>query len=315
MNAPAPLGDTSRADRRSLTAIERAGYLPEPSPRDEVMLPLPDPVARPGPTPIVALLHDGRNRDVLAAIETGLGAVFHGTDRLIVLHGLPPEEEAGSLAYFLDRHRPSGVVMVPSLAERDDLAALCARAGVECLRIGGHDLPGCNERRAAGKAVDRLVELGHTRIGLVAGPEGSASARRRELGYLDAMAEHGLDRGPALIVGGDDTFASGIEAGHLLLEISPRPTAILACNDEMAAGVLHAASQVGVAVPEALSVIGFDDTPLAARTLPPLASMRLPWSRAGHDAARWLSGAAPAPAPPPEPDLIARASLGRPAQI
>lgn len=288
--------------------------MPELSPRQEETVPLPDPVAPPVSTPIVALLHDGRNRDVLAAIETGLGAVFHGKDRLIVLHGLPPGEEAGSLAYFLDRHRPSGVVMVPSLAERDDLAALCIRAGVECLRIGAADLPGCDERRAAGKAVDRLVELGHTRIGLVAGPEGSASARRRELGYLDAMAEHGLDRGPALIVGGDDTFDPGIEAGHLLLEISPRPTAILACNDEMAAGVLHAASQVGVAVPEALSVIGFDDTPLAARTLPPLASMRLPWGRVGHGAARRIKGEAPTLIPPPEPELIVRGTLGPPSQ-
>jgi LacI family transcriptional regulator len=311
MNAPTPFDDARRARSRPPTAIERAGYVPERTPRDDDAVSPYSPLAAPVSPALVALLHDGLNRDVLAAIETGLGAAFHGTDRLVVLHGLPPGEETGSLAYFIERHRPSDVVMVPSLSERDDLAALCTRVGVRCLRVGGMDTPGCDERGAAIKAVDRLVALGHTRIGLVAGSDLSASARRRELGYLDAMAEHGLDRGPALIVGGDDTFASGIEAGRLLLEISPRPTAILACNDEMAAGVLHAASQIGVPVPRALSVIGFDDTPLAARTLPPLASMRLPWDQAAQDVARRIAGRASKAANLPEPELVERGSLGR----
>lgn len=319
-------GAPAETPPRTATAIERAGYtpdLPVPLPRQARSRQARTPPRQGEPAPgdpgrdphrqvdrtLIALVHDGRNRDILDAVEAGLGEQLHGGDRLLVLHGLPPGEEAGSLAYFLDRHRPEAVVLMPSLADREDLAALCARAQVGCQRLGSAGSPGCDERRAAASAVRQLIALGHARIGLVAGPDGSASARNRELGYLDAMAEHGLDRGPALIVPGDDTFASGIEAGRLLLEISPRPTAILACNDEMAAGVLHAADQAGVAVPAALSVVGFDDTPLARRTLPTLASVSLPWAHVGQDAARRIVTGQPLPGEGFDAALILRDSL------
>ncbi|MFT4055839.1 MAG: substrate-binding domain-containing protein, partial [Novosphingobium sp.] len=162
---------------------------------------------------------------------------------------------------------------------------------------------------AAALAVRRLIAIGHVRIGLIAGPETSPGARQRELGYLDAMAEHGLDRGPALIVPGDDTFESGIAAARLLLEISPRPTAILACNDDMAAGALHAAVDAGVAVPDALSLVGFDDSPLARRLMPPLASVRVPWDRIGHEAALRIADESAAPLAPFDGQLVERASI------
>lgn len=289
------------------SAIERAVYVPDLSVRPVPSVrPEPQPAARSG---LVVLVHDGQNRELIGAIETGLGAGFHGSDRLLVLHGLPAGEEAESLRYFLDRHKPQEVVFVPSLAERDDLAAVCARAHVRCIRIGSSDLPGCDERSASATAVKWLVALGHARIGLIAGPETSASAQRRELGYLDAMAEHGLDRGPSLIVAGDDSFNSGIEAGRLLLEISPRPTAIIASNDEMAAGVLHAARALAVSVPADLSVIGFDDTPLAQRCLPQLTSMHVPWERIGHEAALHIVSGAPLPDGRFEPEMIVRNSV------
>jgi LacI family transcriptional regulator len=102
-------------------------------------------------------------------------------------------------------------------------------------------LVAANDREAAAAAVGYLIALGHRRIGVVGGPDEAGPAQERELGYLDAMADHDLDRGPALIANGDFSLESGVSAGNLLLEVSPRPTAIFAATDGMAAGVLHAA--------------------------------------------------------------------------
>ena len=80
----------------------------------------------------------------------------------------------------------------------------------------------------------------------------------------------------SMIADGNYTFESGVMAADRLLDLMPRPTAIFACNDEMAAGVLHAARQRGIDVPRDLSIIGFDDTPIAAHIWPPLTTVRWP---------------------------------------
>lgn len=263
---------------------------------------------------LVALIHDNSDRGVLELVETGMTEALEGSDLALVLQSLVPEDAVSKLRAFLDRLRPSGVVLMPPLSEREDIAAVCADAQVRCVRLGrvrGDQGLACNDRPAMATLVTWLVRLGHRRIGFVGGPETSLNAQHRELGYLDAMADHELDRGASLIVSGDNTFESGISAGRLLLEVSPRPTAIIACNDEMAAGVLHAAAQVGAPVPSRLSVIGFDDAPLAARTVPALTSMAVPWKAMAREAVARITANTDAPALPAifEAELIIRDSV------
>lgn len=211
---------------------------------------------------------------------------MEGSELSLALRPLE-SDPAPRLRAFLDQHRPAGVVLLPPLSEMEELARLCEETETSCVRLGraegGHGVA-CDDRSAMAQLVTWLVRLGHRRIGFVGGPETSLAAQQRELGYLDAMADHDLDRGPALIASGDNSFQSGIEAGHLLLEVSPRPTAIIASNDEMAAGVMHAAGRIGLAVPDGISVVGFDDTPLATRTWPPLTTMRVPWAEMAEQA-------------------------------
>lgn len=262
---------------------------------------------------LVALVHDNSDRGVRELVETGMAEALKDSELALVLQPLSPASAAMRLRAFLDRLRPAGVVLLPPLSEREDLAAVCAEAQVHCVRLGrvrGESGLASDDRVAMTRLVSWLVRLGHRRIGLVGGPESSLTAQQRELGYLDALADHGFDRGPSLIVAGDNSFESGISAGRLLLEVSPRPSAIIACNDEMAAGVLHAAAQAGVAVPSALSVVGFDNAPLAARTQPPLTSMGVPWEAMAHEAvARIASGAVENAAPPFETELVVRDSV------
>ncbi|MCT2400526.1 LacI family DNA-binding transcriptional regulator [Novosphingobium mangrovi (ex Huang et al. 2023)] len=243
---------------------------------------------------LIALVHDNSDRGVLELVETGMTEALAGSELALVLQQMASQDAAVRLRAFLDRLRPTGIVLLPPLSEREDLAELCAEAQVRCVRLGrvrgDHGLA-CDDRTAMARLVNWLVRLGHKRIGLVGGPESSLTAQQRELGYLDAMADHGLDRGPSLIVTGDNTFASGVSAGRLLMEVSPRPSAIAACNDEMAAGVLHAAAQAGVSVPSQLSVVGFDDAPLALRTLPALTSMSVPWKEMARAAVARIEAA------------------------
>lgn len=263
---------------------------------------------------LIALVHDGSDRGVLDAVQTGMAAALAESELALVLQYVPAPDAALRLRAFLDRHRPTGVVLIPPLSEDEDLAALCDEAQVRCVRLGrvrGRHGLGCDDRGAMAGLVEWLIDQGHRRIGLVGGPETSLNAQQRELGYLDAMADHGLDRGPSLIVPGDNSFASGMAAGRLLLEVSPRPSAVIACNDEMAVGVLHAASEAGVPVPLRLSIVGFDDTRLAARTWPPLTSVHVPWEEMGREAIVRISAAHQDSGPivPFQAELVQRGSV------
>jgi LacI family transcriptional regulator len=133
-----------------------------------------------------------------------------------------------------------------------------------------------NDREAVAEAVQFLITQGHRMLGLIAGPHGFRSATERRRGFEDALAAASIKLPRSLIAEGNYTFESGIAAAEKLLDLSPRPTAIFASNDEMAAGVVFAARERGIGIPEELSIIGFDDTPIAGHIWPPLTTVRWP---------------------------------------
>ncbi len=122
-------------------------------------------------------------------------------------------------------------------------------------------------------AVEYLVSLGHVRIGFIAGRVDLQSATARLAGYKAALQQAGLPLEAALIEQGDFLTESGRAGALNLLRLPQPPTAILAANDQMALGVLQAAAELGVAVPGALSVIGFDNIPESAYTQPALTTV------------------------------------------
>ena len=277
INRSPMLADATRA--RVEAVISELGYVPDPQARALAL----------GHSLLIALVHDGSDAGTFEqALDGALGAL-DGSDFALATLRLGASKQAG-LRAFLARHRPAAAIVLPMVEDRSQLVDACRDEKVrgfwlghcraaEAARPDGDDqlfMP-VAERAAMAGLVNRLVELGHSRIGLVAGPEGSSCGQARELGYLDAMADHGFDRGPALIENGDFSVESGRAAGEMLLSISPSPTAIIAANDAMAAGVLQAARAQGLAVPGDLSVAGFGDSALAAQLSPPLASVMVPW--------------------------------------
>jgi LacI family transcriptional regulator len=120
-----------------------------------------------------------------------------------------------------------------------------------------------NNYQGALDAMDYLLRLGHRRIGFIAGRPELESGKRRLSGYRDALANAGIPIDENLIMPGDFTEKTGIEATTKLLNLPDPPTAIFACNDQTAMGVYIAAENLGMKIPEDLSVIGFDNIPEA----------------------------------------------------
>jgi len=225
---------------------------------------------------------------------------LHGTEFEMVVR--PVDRGAATmlddLRHFLERQRLFGVLLMPPVSENDMVAKLCDDIGCRYVRMGSAQLDDAahmvasNDREAVRIAVEYLVEQGHERIGLVAGPHGFRSARERRLGFEDALGAAGIALPRSLVADGNYTFESGLIAAERLLDLVPRPTAIFSSNDEMAAGVIHAARQRGLEIPRDLSIIGFDDTPIAAHVWPPLTTVRWPIASMARSAAlKLIAGA------------------------
>jgi len=118
-----------------------------------------------------------------------------------------------------------------------------------------------------------LVELGHRDIGCISGPNTHLSSRKRHEAFVQALASNGLELLPEMMIEGEYTYDSGASAAQELLAHDRRPTAIFAANDEMAFGVIKVAHQLGLKIPDDLSLVGFDGTPFSTFVVPSLSTI------------------------------------------
>jgi LacI family transcriptional regulator, galactose operon repressor len=137
-------------------------------------------------------------------------------------------------------------------------------------------------------ATEYLLELGHRRIGFLAGRPDLESARLRERGYRTALKKAGIKIDSSLIRIGGYQVDTAEEAARQMLEPDDRPTAIFAANDVSALATISVAGSLGLAVPEDLSVIGFDNVPESALSKPPLTTIEQPIQQMGFDATQIL---------------------------
>lgn len=154
-------------------------------------------------------------------------------------------------------------------------------------------------RRGAYDAVSYLLKLGHRRIGIITGRLDWGSGRERLAGYEAALKEYGIPVDPALICQGTFQAAWGSNCAQSLLKLPDPPTAIFASNDSMALNAISTAYQLGLRVPEDLSIIGFDDIPEAAAASPALTTIRQPLQQMGRKAVQMLLAYIQHPDQPP----------------
>ena len=272
---------------------------------------------------LIGLVHDNPNAQTVMNVQQGMLEALHGTEFEMVVR--PVDRGSATmledLRHFLERQRLFGVLLMPPISENDLVAQACTEIGCRYVRMGSAELDSdehmvaSNDREAVRGATEYLIECGHKRIGLVAGPHGFRSARERRIGFEEALQAASIAFPRSLVADGTYTFESGVVAAERLLDLMPRPTAIFACNDEMAAGVIHAARARGLDIPHDLSIIGFDDTPIAAHVWPPLTTVRWPIASMARSAALKLIADGETPIVEPSmfrSTLIRRQSVARP---
>jgi LacI family transcriptional regulator len=186
------------------------------------------------------------------------------------------------LSSIIERDRPTGIIRSPPLS--DDLALLesARQAGIRIVAISAGEearqrvsAVGIDEF-AGGRALgDHLVALGHSHLAFVKGPLDHRSAALRYDGFLEALRAGGAASAPWTSTG-DFTFKSGVLATERLLSEDSRVTALACANDDMAAGAMFALHRAGLEIPAAMSVTGFDDTPMSEIVWPPLTTVRQP---------------------------------------
>ena len=206
----------------------------------------------------------------------------------LILH-LPPGEAVSTsrtaARAWIAEQKASGVVGVIALAVAvpDPVLFAAEDLGVPIVTIDPIDTTesrivsiGSTNWAGGRSATEHLIELGHRRIAWIGGPLGSAPSVERFHGYQAALTSAGITPDPALIRNEAFSVDAGLRHGRELLELDERPTAIVAGNDEIAVGVLAAAKELHITVPDELSVTGFDDTPQTQWTTPRLTSVRQP---------------------------------------
>lgn len=146
-------------------------------------------------------------------------------------------------------------------------------------------------------ATRHLLQLGHRRIAAISGPADMLCSRARIDGFRSALEESGIGFDPSMVRSGNFYVESGYEEGRKLLSGDDRPTAIFAGSDMQAIGVLRAAQELGLRVPDDVSVVGYDDLPLALWTGPALTTVRQPLAEMGATATRTLLDLAEGRAP------------------
>jgi LacI family transcriptional regulator len=176
----------------------------------------------------------------------------------------------------------TGVILPPPLCESKAIAAAFAAEGVPAVAMGtgrAREDVSCvriDDFHAAREMTLHLINLGHTRIAFIKGQPTQTASGQRQAGFEAAMQESGIEVDPALVVQGFFSYKSGLEAAEKLLGRKGIPTAIFASNDDMAAAAISVAHRRALDVPNDLSVVGFDDTPIATTVWPELTTIRQP---------------------------------------
>ncbi len=210
---------------------------------------------------------------MLKCAEHGYRMIFE----LVDTHNDHVERELGATIAAL---QPDGVILTPPHSENPLITGFLAKRKIPFARIGSTAMgPGIamtmDDEGSARRATEHLIGLGHRRIGFIAGSEDYNLSHWRIDGWREAMEAANLPH-DGLCTTGDFSYDSGITAANKLLDLETPPTAIIASNDQMTLAALDTANQRGLNVPEDLSLISFDNTPVVRFTVPQLTAVDQP---------------------------------------
>jgi LacI family transcriptional regulator len=233
---------------------------------------------------LLGLLYYASSANFVMGLQRGATARCRALGYHLVVEQLDDSgaQMQAQLQHMLTALRPDGLILAPPACDSREVLQMLADAHTPCVRISpgfkqtGLGCVSIDDHHAAEAMTAALLALGHRRIGYITGNPGQIAAPRRLAGHRAALQAHGVPLDDRLVVTGDFTFPSGLAGGAQLLAVEPRPTAIIAANDDMALGAMAAAQQQGLRVPQDVSIAGFDDGPLASLVWPRLSTVRQP---------------------------------------
>jgi LacI family transcriptional regulator len=195
---------------------------------------------------------------------------------------------------LIEQARPAGIVLAAPLSNMPKIVRAIESADTPFVRLSPGTSDGkqlsiaTNDREVSAEMTRYLASLGHKNIAFITGHRKAKAVTNRYLGYQDGLEQSGLKFSERLVAQGDNSFGSGLEGAHKLLEQKHPPTAIFAANDDMAVATVRVADSLGIKVPDQLSVAGFDDIALARQVFPSLTTIRQPLSKMSERAAESL---------------------------
>lgn len=301
---------------RILKIVEEHGFTPDPQARALALR----------RSHLVALISDQPNPQYVVDMQLGILEGLEPTHYQLVIR---PCDRSSPTLYddiceIIQHQKFFGVILTPSISEDDELIGRLRQIECPYVRIAAvsldtpENMVETHDYVGAAEAARHIADLGHRRIAHVRGPDTFLSAKERLRGFRVGLAEHGLSVEDQYLLRAKYTFESGVECGEQLLSLAKPPTAVFAGSDEMAVGVYQAARQAGLRVPDDLSIVGFDDSPIANRIWPKMTTVRLPIRHMGRTAVQLLvSNHDPGAMEPPVatsvmPSLIVRGSTAAP---
>lgn len=304
-----------RADTREKveTLMREVGYVPDPMARGLAFR----------RSFLIGMIYDNPTAQYIVDIQYGALDALRDSGFELIVHPCDSRSPGyiDGVRRFVQLQKLHGVMLVPRVSEDQALADMLDELGCRYARIAAVALDSpermvvTHDRDGGAEVADYLQTLGHRELAMITGPATYRSAMERSEGFIGALRRRGIEIPPERLAEGGYTFESGVAAAERLLALSAPPTAIFCGNDEMAAGVYRVAVRAGVRIPQQLSVVGYDDSPLATRLWPPLTTVRRDTRDTGRMAAALLlqNSTASGVRLSVRPHLVVRDSCGPPA--
>jgi LacI family transcriptional regulator len=253
--------------------IEQLNYVPNPQARGLAF----------NRSFLLAMIYDNPNASYITEVMYGALSECRPNGYELVVHPCDASHVKlnEDIVDFIKRAKIDGVILLPPVSESEELISKLRAIDCNYVRLqsvvsdDSSHMIHFNDREAVSHIADHLVALGHRDIGFIHGPKSSQSAIERYEGFRRTLENTGISLPANRIAMGAYTFQSGAECAEWLLNSGHPPTAIFASNDEMAIGVMATAKKMGINIPGDLTVIGFDDSPLATRVWPALTTVNL----------------------------------------
>lgn len=246
----------------------------------------------------IGFVYDNPNSHYVIEMQHGILEECRQRGYELVIHpcDATSKDIVDELKSTIRRAQLAGLVLTPPFSESPAIVDALVKAQVCFVRIlSGRAEPDAlspcvyvDDFSAAQEITQYLIDLGHREIGFLGGEDAHKSSGERLKGFKQALKDNQLKVNNNLIKKGKYSFDSGVLRSEKLLTAPQRPTAIFACNDEIAAGALFAARKHGIEVPEELSIVGFEDSPFSRQTWPTLTTARQPIKTIASTAAALL---------------------------